>query len=248
MSEAELPVLSLAIAAGCLAFATVLALSVEALVTGASSRPAHGSENEAVADKDAYDIFQVGTATKSGADVVAVVRGCLTEPTMLVSDETAEDGARIRRLRFFSREDPPSHKPDGEESELVSTLIQTEMLLCGGAVDTSHLRSEWHCLMVAALACADTPIALNRVLVLGHGAGALSSFLKRVLQCNVTSVDRSAAVASLARAHFADTARVHLKDAADFVLNLKSTETFHAVFLDLNASAHEPLAAPPAIM
>ena len=101
MSEAELPVLSLAIAAGCLAFATVLALSVEALVTGASSRPAHGSENEAVADKDAYDIFQVGTATKSGADVVAVVRGCLTEPTMLVSDETAEDGARIRRLRFF---------------------------------------------------------------------------------------------------------------------------------------------------
>lgn len=242
MCNSELPALSLAIATGCLAAAVVLVVAVEALVTGASSRP--HQVRGCSADKDEYEIVQVGKATKSGAEVVAVVRGIFPEPTLLVSDEMGEDGAHVRRLRFFA--EPPTHT--SEDTEIMSTLIQTEMLLCDGAVDASHLRSEWHCLMVAALAFADPPLALNSVLVLGHGAGALGSFLKLVLQCKVTGVDRSAAVASLARAHFADTAHVRLKDAADFVLNLERSQTFDAVFLDLDATAHEPLAAPPASM
>ena len=51
-------------------------------------------------------------------------------------------------------------------------MIQSEMLLLhdGGDVNPRYLRSQWHCLMLAALSC-DAPVAIQRVCVLGHGSG-----------------------------------------------------------------------------
>jgi hypothetical protein len=135
-----------------------------------------------------------------------------------------------------------------DSGEFYTSTIQTEMLLDNGSVDPTVLRSKWNCLMVAALAFAGPPPTLRRVCVLGHGGGALSSFLNTVLKCDVTAVDADADVLSLARSHFGDVAHVHLKDAADFLLHLDCAQTFDAIFVDLCSSSSQPLAAPPACM
>ena len=226
---------------------------------------------------DAYELFEAadasdfeaadrrGGSVRTSAKPVAVVsERSPIEATILVSDETAEDGARVRRMRFFQAagcasstactSDPTGVPRDFERSEaetslLVSSIIQTEMLLRDdGTVDSMYLRSGWHKLMVAALALASCD-SLDRVLVLGHGGGALSSFLQQALGCEVTAIDFSAAVASLARAHFADSGtRVHVCDAEWYVKDAASSQTWDAIFVDLSASHEDALAAPPACM
>ena len=220
---------------------------------------------------DAYELFEAadannfeaadrrGGSVRSRAKPVAVVsERSPIEATMLVSDETAQDGVRVRRMRFFQAAnactlDPTGLPRDFERGEadlLVSNIIQTEMLLRDdGTVDCMCLRSGWHKLMVAALALA-TCDSLDRVLVLGHGGGALSSFLQQALGCEVTAIDFSAAVASLARAHFADSGtRVHVCDAEWYVKDAAGSQTvWDAIFVDLSASNEDALAAPPASM
>ena len=86
--------------------------------------------------------------------VVKVVRREAPLPTLLVSDEVADEGAaRVRRLRFFL--------PDGASSaELVSDHVQTEMLLrTRGRVDRGCLRHLYHRLMIAGLCCQARPAA-----------------------------------------------------------------------------------------
>ena len=173
--------------------------------------------------------------------VVKVVRREAPLPTLLVSDEVADEGAaRVRRLRFFL--------PDGASSaELVSDHVQTEMLLrTRGRVDRGCLRHLYHRLMIAGLCCQARPATrARRVCVLGHGAGALSTFLSHVLRAAVTAVDSDASVVSLGRQFFGDCTPIHVCDAAEFVTAQKGSDRFDAVLIDINA-AGEPLAAPPA--
>jgi predicted O-methyltransferase YrrM len=234
----------------------------------AAAAPESAAEPEAA---DAYELFEaadandfetadrrVGSVRTSAKPVAVVSERCPIEATILVSDETAEDGVRVRRMRFFQAatactSDPTGVPRDFEHGEadglLVSSIIQTEMLLRDdGTVDCMCLRSGWHTLMVAALALASGD-SLDRVLVLGHGGGALSSFLQQALGCEVTAIDFSAAVASLARAHFADSGtRVHVCDAEWYVKDAASSQIWDAIFVDLSASHEDALAAPPACM
>ena len=236
-------------------------------VAEAAAAPESAAAPEAA---DAYELFEAADAkefeaadrrngsVRSSAKTVAVVsERSPIEATILVSDETAADGARVRRIRFFQAAtactSDPTGLPHGFERGgadfLVSSIIQTEMLLRDdGTVDSTCLRSSWHTLMVAALALASCD-SLDRVLVLGHGGGALSSFLQQALGCEVTAIDFSAAVASLARAHFADSGtRVHVCDAEWYVKDAASSQTWDAIFVDLSASHEDALAAPPACM
>ena len=115
-----------------------------------------------------------------------------------------------------------------------------------GRVNARCLRQHYHCLMVAGLSCCAEPARVGRVAMLGHGAGALGSFLGAVLRAIVTAVDSDAAVIALGRQHFNDSARVFVGDAADFARS-QADGSFDAVFVDINAE-REPLAAPPASM
>ena len=198
--------------------------------------PVQSGNTDGDVDEDAYCLFEGGAKLARGK-VVAVVQRYGSQQTVLISDEVAADGQNVRRMRFFG--------PD-----LVSAIIQAEMRVGDtGRVDPVSLRSAWHCLMVAALAFAAPSSLLVDVCVLGHGAGALSSFLRCVMGCNVTAVDNDAVVLAMARAHFADDNEdVHLADAADFMLHLDVSQRFDAIFLDLNAPSHQPLGAPPACM
>jgi hypothetical protein len=200
-----------------------------------------------------------------GVHVVQVLWACPPRPTLLVSDEKSKDGKRVRRLRFFQPD-------DGDDAAVVSDHVQTEMMLHrNNDVDCCCLRQPYHSLMVAALSCPAEPSPLRgrRALMLGHGAGALSSFLKHVLCAEVTAVDSDAAVVAVGQQHFGDFANVHVCDAVDFVLLLNEKKgrkeredkikhgkkekeekihtSFDAVFVDINAVL-EPLAAPPASM
>ena len=193
-----------------------------------------------------------GGRADAGAEEIEIPGGCVIEvarrdaprPTLLVSDETADEGAsRVRRLRFFH----PDDADDGGGAELVSDHVQTEMLLRrNGRVDARCLRQHYHCLMVAALSCHAEPAPVRRVAMLGHGGGALGSFLGAVLHAAVTAVDSDAEVVALGRQHFDDCAHVVVGDAADFVRR-QTDETFDAMLVDINA-VREPLAAPPARM
>lgn len=249
-ASSSLPFLSLIVAAACLAFSTLLALSLEVLVSALVSVCAQFlSQRESVHDAhqeeaEEYTLFREGCEIADGL-VIAVVRQSCHQRSVVVSDETGDDSARVRRMYFFFA---PTESNAGDSGEFFTSTIQTEMLLDNGSVDPTVLRSKWNCLMVAALAFAGPPPTLLRVCVLGHGGGALSSFLNKVLQCNVTAVDADADVLSLARSHFGDVAHVHLKDAADFLLHLDCAQTFDAVFIDLCSSSSQPLAAPPACM
>ena len=203
-------------------------------------------------EADTYALYEAG-AEASALPVAVAHESNPVGASILVSDETAEDGARVRRMRFFHAPPGGAGDPSGRDRScvgdpvaLVSSIIQTEMLLRGdGTVEPTCLRSRWHALMVAALACTGSP---RRVLVLGHGGGALSSFLRQALGCEVTAVDFSAAVASLARAHFGDGAQVHVCDAASYVKRSASSREWDTVFVDLNGSREAALAAPPASM
>ena len=246
--SSSLPFLSLIVAAACLAFSTLLALSLEVLVSALVSThteshrdSVHDAHEEKAED---YTLFREGCEIADGL-VIAVVRQSCNQRMVVVSDETVDDSARVRRMYFFFA---PVDSKAGDSGEFFTSTIQTEMLLDNGSVDPTVLRSKWNCLMVAALAFAGPPPILRRVCVLGHGGGALSSFLNKVLQCNVTAVDADADVLSLARSHFGDVAHVHLKDAADFLLHLDCAQTFDAVFVDLCSSSSQPLAAPPVCM
>jgi len=222
------------LAAACLLLATVMALVLEALARAAVVR------QRQVLANDSYVLLERGREV-SEAVVVAVVEGRMRRPTKLVSDEMA-GARRVRRLRFFHS---PPDCPD-DEIEWVDT-IQTEFLLRkDGAVDHTHLSCPWHRLMIASLASAGSELSLGRALVLGHGCGALSSFLKEVLHADVTAVDQDDEVCELAKKFFADTTRVYVGDAAQFVLSIQSSERFDVVFIDLNAGAHGAVSAPPA--
>jgi len=115
-----------------------------------------------------------------GGTVVEVIRRAAPLPTLLISDETDGD-VMVRRLRFF--------QPDTcDEGHLVSDHIQSEMLLgCDGRVNPGCLRQHYHGLMVAALGLVAVPARIRRGFVLGHGAGALSSFLAEVLGSTITA-------------------------------------------------------------
>ena len=198
-----------------------------------------GGQAGGIADAGAEEQFEI-----PGGCVVEVARRDAPRPTLLVSDETADEGAaRVRRLRFFQPDDADE---DGG-GELVSDYVQTEMLLRrNGRVDARCLRQHYHCLMVAALSCHSEPAPVRRVAMLGHGAGALGSFLGAVLHAAVTAVDSDAEVVALGRQHFDDCAHVVVGDAADFVRR-QTDASFDAVLVDINA-VREPLAAPPARM
>jgi len=262
--QTEVGVLSLLVAAGCIAVAAAMtAMACETMLFAVAERvrgwrqsarieapdkiqghhhlsqlhgPVQSGNTDGDVDEDAYCLFEGGAKLARGK-VVAVVQRYGSQQTVLISDEVAADGQNVRRMRFLG--------PD-----LVSAIIQAEMRVGDtGRVDPASLRSAWHCLMVAALAFAAPSSLLVDVCVLGHGAGALSSFLRCVMGCNVTAVDNDAVVLAMARAHFADDNEdVHLADAADFMLHLDVSQRFDAIFLDLNAPRHQPLGAPPACM
>jgi len=185
-----------------------------------------------------------------GVRVVAVVESAgPPRPTIMVSDELAaeeEEERAVRRLRFFQPDEGGGGDDDGVHAdELVSDHIQTEMLVHrNGRVDHGVLRQPYHCLMVGAMCCATEPRPLRRAAVLGHGAGALGSFLAKVMRAAVTAVDSDPAVVKVGRVYFGDQAAVHVSDAADFVLRADGG-AYDAVLIDVNAAGHEPLAAPP---
>ena len=240
-----------------LAASTVLALVIEALVAAGHWRQNQASVTDhfgelerpqyatGCGDAANWSLFEGGAPAPAAP--LAIVRGQAPEPTILVSDEIAACGAHVRRLRFF---DSSAGEDAREDESMVSSIIQSEMLLLhdGGDVNPRYLRSQWHCLMLAALSC-DAPMALQRVCVLGHGAGALSSFLHTVLGCKVTAVDRSADVALLSRAYFGSTIHVHVCDAAHFITRQSGgSEAFDAVFVDVDALDCDPLGAPPQLL
>ena len=248
----------IAAAAGCLAAATAAALGLEALFDLYIARLACVTGvNILIEDGAAYSL-ENGAEDFPGEAVAVICGKQPQQPTILVSDEDV-DGARVRRLRFF---DAPSSTrnslhspwalgdPDGADQEqderLYSTCIQSEILLASdGTLDHTCLRSRWHCLMLASLGLSRARTPLRHVCVLGNGAGALSSFLRHVLKCKVTALEKDPAVVALARDYFGDTSDVHIGDAARFILGLDSCAKFDAILIDLNAPSHEPLAAPP---
>jgi len=174
-----------------------------------------------------------------GGKVVEVIRRAAPLPTLLISDETDGD-VMVRRLRFFQLD-------TCDEGHLVSDHIQSEMLLgCDGRVNAGCLRQHYHGLMVAALGLVAVPARIRCGFVLGHGAGALSSFLAEVLGSTITAVDCDAGVVKAGQKHFGDSACVHVSDAAAFVLQ-SSGLCVDAVLIDVNAVL-EPLDAPPACL
>lgn len=181
-----------------------------------------------------------------GGVVIAVIHSTGTpRPTLLVTDE-AEDGSttKVRRLRFFQPEDSSA---SGPTDELVSDHIQTEMLVRRhGRVVHSILRQPYHCLMVCAMCCPVELQPLRRAAVVGHGAGALSSFLAQVLRASVTAVDIDPAVVQVGRQYFSDRTEVDVSDAAEWVSRADGA-CYDAVLIDVNAAggSHESLAAPP---
>ncbi|EKX53055.1 hypothetical protein GUITHDRAFT_101500 [Guillardia theta CCMP2712] len=153
---------------------------------------------------------------------------------IMVSDEVGEDGARVRRLRFFTL-DQTSH-------ELVSDHIQTEMALTAeGTPDPTRLMLQYHRVMYDAM--CRLPTVVKKVCVLGHGAGALSSFLSTLLRFEICAVDSNPAVLRLGRKHFNDRVTAQHDDGSSFLR--RSVGSFDVVLVDLNAPSNEALDAPP---
>ena len=235
-------VLAVMLGAGCLLTAAMAALVLEAVLASAFARSQpRATDRNTGPWAGGPVLLEQGGSEVDGAIVVAVVQGRTGRPTMLVSDESEAHGTRVRRLRFF-------YDPQVCGAELVSNIIQTEMLIReDGTVDRTRLSTHWNRLIVASLVYAGAArIPLGCACVLGHGCGALSSFLEEVLLADVAAVEKDEQVCDMGRAYFADSAHVHIDDAAEFVIKSSSSAKFDVVFVDINAEDDEPMAAPPA--
>eukprot|EP00960_Hanusia_phi_P068802 766939-Hanusia_phi.AAC.2 len=164
--------------------------------------------------------------------VVEIDSGNMDAPIM-VSDEQREDGTRVRRLRFFHL--------DRNSDELVSDHIQTEMALIGeGVPDPTRLMLQYHQVMYDAL--SRLSLEAKKICILGHGAGALSSFLSSLSRFEVCGVDNSQTVLRLGREYFDDRGKVFHEEGCEFLR--RCSMAFDVVLVDLNAS-REALDAPP---
>jgi SAM-dependent methyltransferase len=157
---------------------------------------------------------------------------------MTVCDELDESGRPCRRLRFFSR---------ARGDQYVSGHIQSEMALIDGLVSPSPLLMPY---CKVTIACLSLCRQLTRVLILGNGAGSLSSFIATSWpHVQVMGVERDTRVAGLARKFFrADDFGVNviISNALDYMRDSDSGQ-FSVIIVDINADSESDIDAPSII-